>query len=124
MKKFVVAFVLFLSMGMAGAASAAPAPVKHTIKMAARPYKVIGHATRLGLGGVIKVATVVSNFSFTDFDATVIDPLGVAIQAFADGVDMFIAQPLESLPKPVNVVGEGIHYVYLGVDKVGQQLAK
>jgi hypothetical protein len=48
----------------------------------------------------------------------------VALQALADGLDMGLAAPLESLPKPLNVIGQGVHEVYLGIDFVGTQLAK
>ena len=89
----------------------------HTIKAAARPFKALGHATKT-------MAVGVATFSFSAFDTTVIDPFGVALQAFADGVDMFVAAPLESLPKPLSYVGDGVHYVYNGIDWAGTQLAK
>lgn len=90
---------------------------QHTIKASSRPFKALGHAVKSS-------AVAVGSFSFSTFDSMVIDPLGVALQAFADGVDMFVAAPLESLPEPFEAVGDGVHYVYLGVDKVGQVLAK
>lgn len=89
----------------------------HTIKAAARPFKALGHAAKT-------LAVGAATFSWSAFDSTVVDPFGVALQAFADGVDMAIAAPLEALPKPLNEVGVGVHYVYEGLDWAGTQLAK
>lgn len=89
----------------------------HTIKAAERSFKYLGHATKT-------MAVGVATFSIGAFDTVVIDPLGVALQAFADGLDMFVAAPLESLPEPIEAVGDGVHVLYTGIDKVGQQLAK
>lgn len=117
--------MLLAILAMAGVANAAPKcpkvtkanSTKHTIKAAARPFKALSHSTKA-------LAVSVGTFSFSAFDTMVVDPFGVALQALADGVDMFVAAPLESLPEPFEAVGDGVHYVYLGIDKVGQQLAK
>ena len=104
-------------------AQATPAPrnralaTHHTIKAAARPFKAVAHAA-------VKTVTGAATFSLEAFDSTVVDPFGVALQAFADGVDMAIAAPLEALPKPLNEIGVGVHYVYEGLDYAGTQLAK
>lgn len=122
LKLFRVLAICTAGLALAGMASAAPKCKKancthHTIKAAARPFQRLGHYTK---------AAVVSigGFSISAFDTAVIDPLGMALQAFADGVDMFVAAPLESLPEPFEAVGDGVHYVYLGVDKVGEILAR
>ena len=124
MKRIVTLLLLVLGFCLFGAPHAeAKAKVNkatathHTIKAAARPFKALGHAAKQTVVGV-------GTFSISAFDTAVIDPLGVALQAFADGVDMFVAAPLESLPEPFEAVGDGVHYVYLGIDKVGQVLAR
>ena len=70
------------------------------------------------------LAISISGFSLNMFDTVVIDPLGVALQGFADGLDMFIAAPLEALPEPLEAIGDGVHVVYTGIDKVGEVLAR
>ena len=87
----------------------------HTIKVGAG-LKKVGHAA--------KVAVAVPAAGAFDALEASVDGLGVAIQAFADAVDMGIAAPLESLPKPLNAIGVGVHYVYNGLDFVGEKLAQ
>lgn len=121
-KRLVLGVLLFCGLALAmpthvAAKTTKANSTKHTIKVSARPFKAVAHAVKTS-------AVTVGTFSFSAFDAAVVDPFGVALQAFADGVDMFIAAPLESLPRPISYVGDGVHYVYLGVDKVGQVLAK
>lgn len=88
---------------------------KHTIKGTAG-LKKVGHA--------VKVVSVVTVFGAYDALEASVDAFGVSLQAFADAVDMGIAAPLESLPKPLNEVGVGVHEVYIGLDAAGQFLAK
>jgi hypothetical protein len=117
MKKFLIAFALLSAVCFAQPVRNHALATHHTIKAAARPFKAVARATA-------KTVTGIGVFSFEAFDSAVIDPFGVALQALADGLDMGIAAPLEALPKPLNVVGEGVHEVYLGLDWVGTQLAK
>lgn len=119
MKKLAILFVL-----VSAVAFAQPAKVRnhalathHTIHASARPFKATGHA-------IAKTAVGIGTFSFNAFDSAVVDPFGVALQALADGLDMGIAAPLEALPKPLNILGVGVHDVYLGIDWAGTQLAK
>lgn len=118
--KTLIAILLFTSalvMGQTAKPRNRALATHHTIKAVARPFKATGHA-------IAKVATGAAVFSFEAFDAAVIDPFGVALQALADGLDMGIAAPLEALPKPLNNLGVGVHYVYEGIDWAGTQLAK
>jgi hypothetical protein len=117
MKKLLIAFALLSAVCFAQPVRNRALSTHHTIHAAARPFKAVGRA-------VAKTATGAAVFSFEAFDASVIDPFGVALQALADGLDMGIAAPLEALPKPLNVIGEGVHYVYIGLDYAGTQLAK
>lgn len=114
MRKLILCILLSTTVYMPAWAKTTKAnQTHHTIHATGRPYRAFGRA--------VKTAAV---FSFDAFDATVVDPFGVALQSFADGVDMFIGAPLESLPEPFEAVGDGVHYVYLGIDAVGTQLAK
>lgn len=117
MKKLLIAFALLSAVCFAQPVRNHALATKHTIKASARPFKAVGHA-------VAKTVSGAAVFSFEAFDSAVVDPFGVALQAFADGLDMGIAAPLEALPKPLNVIGEGVHEVYLGIDWAGTQLAK
>ena len=116
-KKILITFSLLTAACFAQPVRNHALATHHTIHAAARPFKATGHA-------IAKVATGAATFSFEAFDSTVIDPFGVALQALADGLDMGLAAPLESLPKPLNVIGQGVHELYLGIDFVGTQLAK
>jgi hypothetical protein len=116
-KKLLIAFALLSAVCFAQPVRNHALATHHTIHAAARPFKAVGHA-------VAKTVTGAAVFSFEAFDAGVIDPFGVALQTLADGLDMGLAAPLESLPKPLNVIGQGVHEVYLGIDFVGTQLAK
>ena len=123
MNKFrLVVLLVIAGLGLAASADAQSAPPrKHTVKASSRPYKKLGHAVKV----VAKAAVVTAPAGFfTMFDAAVVDPFGVALQTFADGVDLYIAQPLQSAPPPFRQLGDGLYYVYAGVDKVGQVLAK
>lgn len=117
MKKIAILLVLVSSAAFAQPVRNHALATHHTIHASARPFKATGHA-------IVKTAVGIGTFSFNAFDSAVVDPFGIALQAFADGVDMAIAAPLEALPKPINEVGVGIHYVYLGLDWAGTQLAK
>jgi hypothetical protein len=119
MKKtlFTMLFLTVLSSVAFAKAPNSALSTHHTIKASASPFKAVGHA-------FVKTVTGAAAFSFEAFDSTVVDPFGVALQAFADGIDMAIAAPLEALPKPLNEIGVGVHYIYLGLDIAGTQLAK
>lgn len=129
MRKLIMLLTILAMASMASAAPKCPKVTKanqthHVVKTSTKPFKRMGHGAKV-LGQKLANTTVsVAGFSFLTFDTMVIDPLGVALQAFADGVDMFVAAPLESLPEPFEAVGDGVHYVYAGIDKVGQILAK
>ena len=96
----------------------------HIVKASARPVKSLGHSFKAVGKAIVQGGVTVGTFSFDAFDTMVIDPFGVALQTFADGLDMFIAAPLESLPQPFLAVGDGVHVVYTGLDWAGTQLAK
>ena len=116
-----VLFLMLFAIMLSGVAEAKqPQPRKHKVTASTRPYKAFGHAVKK----TVKAAAVVPLVGFAAFDAAVIDPFGVALQVLADGVDMYVVFPLQSAPKPLNYVGDGLYYVYLGVDKAGQVLAK
>jgi hypothetical protein len=117
MKKLLIAFALLSAVCFAQPVRNHALATHHTIKAAARPFKAAAHAA-------VKTVTGAAVFSWSAFDSTVVDPFGVALQAFADGLDMSIAAPLEALPKPLNEIGVGVHYVYIGLDYAGTQLAK
>lgn len=87
----------------------------HTIKVG-KGLKKMAH-------GVAKVTVVTVLGAYDSLEASV-DAFGVSLQAFADALDIGVAAPLESLPKPLNEIGVGVHYVYEGLDAAGQFLAE
>jgi hypothetical protein len=93
----------------------------HKIVVSKAPYKRLGHALKVSARAV---AVTAPQSVFAMFDAAVVDPFGVALQAFADGVDMYVVEPLQAAPPPLRQVGDGLFYVYNGLDKVGVVLAK
>lgn len=115
--KLVAALFLAAALCLVPGAQAKVKDKPHKIVATGRPFVAIGHAVK-------KTAVTAATFSWTAFDAAVVDPFGVALQAFADGVDMAIVMPLEALPPPISYVGEGLGYVYQGLDKAGQVLAR
>lgn len=84
---------------------------KHTITVG-NGIKAVGHGFKL-----LGIST------FDTLEASV-DAVGVALQGFADAVDLSVAAPLEAMPQPVHELGVAVHVVYLGIDKVGQVLAQ
>jgi hypothetical protein len=118
-------FCLLLAVSSLSVAAVAQAP-----KQPVRNHALATHHTIKGAAGVKKVGraigTVAKDTVFGAYDAleASVDTFGLSLQAFADAVDMGIAAPLESLPKPLNNIGLGVHYVYEGLDAAGQFLAK
>ena len=93
----------------------------HEVKVSKAPYVRLGHALK---NTAKAVAVTAPETLFGMFDTAVIDPVGAALQVFADGVDMYVVEPLQAAPPPLRQVGEGLFYVYEGVDKLGVILAK
>jgi len=124
--KFRLIATLVLGLAMAGLAPAqvvhAKAPAKHTIK-AGPGFKHVGHAFKVA-GKALAMGPVDSLIAAGAAVEASVDSVGVSLQFFADALDMGVAIPLEAWPKPLNEVGVAVHYVYLGIDKVGQELAK
>ena len=123
MRKLIFATILALTLSSVAIAKQ-PEKRQHKVTASARPYKAVGHAVKAVVKPVAKVAMAVPLVGFAAFDAAVVDPLGVALQVFADGVDMYLVFPLQSAPPPLRQIGDGLLVVYKGVDKVGQVLAK
>lgn len=102
----------------------------HTIK-GSTGFKKLAHSVKgdtvgvvKGIGHDVKAISVGTFVTAYDTAEAGVDTVGVGLQGIADGVDMGIAAPLESLPKPLNEIGVAIHGLYLGIDAVGQFLAK
>jgi hypothetical protein len=117
-------FCLLLAVSSVSVAAVAQA------KQPVRNHALATHHTIKGTAGVKKigraVGVVAKDTVFGAYDAleASVDTFGLSLQAFADAVDMGIAAPLESLPKPLNEIGVGVHVVYEGLDAAGQFLAK
>lgn len=115
MKSFLKVSVIVLVLSLGSFAQNTAKATHHTIK--------VGKGLKKAAHVMVKVGEVPVVTAFDSLEASV-DALGVSLQAFADAVDVGIAAPLEALPKPLNTIGDGVHYVYEGLDAAGQFLAK
>ena len=110
-KRLLLTALLLLPLVAAAKTKNTALATHHTVK--------VGH----GITTVGKAIGKVAVGTFDMLEASV-DAVGVAIQSFADAVDVTVAAPLDDVPPPVHYLGVAVHEVYLGLDIVGQKLAE